>query len=47
MSEPVPRNITYYMHDIAANRRFYGEILGMRLHSESPAASTRKMSWTR
>lgn len=34
--EPTPFVITYFTHDLAANRRFYGDVLGLELHSERP-----------
>ena len=34
--EPTPFVITYFTHDLAANRRFYGDLLGLELHSEQP-----------
>jgi catechol 2,3-dioxygenase-like lactoylglutathione lyase family enzyme len=32
--EPVPFVISYFTCDLAANRRFYGEFLGLSLRSE-------------
>jgi catechol 2,3-dioxygenase-like lactoylglutathione lyase family enzyme len=33
-SPPVPFVISYFTRDIPANRRFYGQVLGLELHSD-------------
>jgi catechol 2,3-dioxygenase-like lactoylglutathione lyase family enzyme len=36
VSEPSPYVITYFTEDLDANRRFYGEVVGLELFSELP-----------
>jgi catechol 2,3-dioxygenase-like lactoylglutathione lyase family enzyme len=34
MSTPSPYVITYFTNDLEANRRFYGDVIGLPLHSD-------------
>lgn len=36
MTAPSPYVITYFTEDLAANRKFYGETVGLPLHSDLP-----------
>src|SRR2546421_769264 len=36
MSTPSPYVITYFTNDLEANRRFYGEVIGLPLHTDLP-----------
>ena len=33
---PSPYVITYFTNDLPANRRFYGDLIGLQLHSDMP-----------
>ena len=36
MTPPSPYVITYFTNDLAANRHFYGDVVGLALHSDLP-----------
>jgi catechol 2,3-dioxygenase-like lactoylglutathione lyase family enzyme len=36
VASPTPFVITYFTDDLEANRRFYGDVLGLPLHSDLP-----------
>lgn len=36
MSSPSPYVITYFTNDLEANRRFYGDLIGLPLHRDLP-----------